>query len=294
MTGLSIASEVSAAIGEAASDVGAGQPLVGAILRQADEDQSTYPPTPGEVVAYPVKVLQVQFGYADRMSMNIENGDVMFMVEAQQVEPLTTDKIRVQGVSYAIESVMTTNYGGVSLYHKVQGRGGVADSSTYVQGVDVIETDAFAAFFVQYTQPAHSLSVLADTRTGIAIEPSVVISTAYAPFDTHDWFEGGRFRPYPGDAGSMYELTFEIDVTATVADEVLAFDLDIGDGTSIPIKPRTVAIEADAGMTQKITVPFDIYAAETFIANGALLQVKGGAAFTIGAIEVKVDVERIA
>lgn len=291
--GSDIAAEVAAALGEASSSVGDGE-LKAYVIRRGERTGPDFAPVYAADVAYECNA--VVFSSTDRHQALglVQRGDKSVMLSALSVRPEPNDRLQVSGMLYEIANVMPGEYGGVDLFYDVLVTGGSPDSTVY-EGTALSPAFVLDGLFsVQHTQAAHSLSVSAGVRTALPLEPDQIIQTsAPASLVSHDFFVGGRFNPIKSAETDLYEMTVELLVTPSIDGEVLTIDLDIGDLSSIPIKPATVALTSQAGEAQQVGFTFDFYTGATFNANGGLLHVTSKGALQIGSASIKVDVERL-
>lgn len=275
----------------------AGKPLQAAIIRHTGEDRSVFPPVAGTDTAFTVTALQTTFNRIDFAGGNVENSDLMILVEAGVVEPLTTDKVKVGGFRYTIVDIKETAPGGSALMYKLHLRGGVPDSQTYIAGVDVESAaqSVFQTFFVDYQDDDFSASLPASTAVALQPVMSVVATNRPVEYASHDFWVGGRFSPInpAGGDGGQYEIEFEVEITPSILGEIVTFTLAIGPGNSTVIETRTVACSVDAGGTERLTVTFDNYVVnDFFFVNGGLIRAQTRQASTISGIRAKVTVER--
>lgn len=129
-----IALEVAAALDEATSEVGNGTPLQGTLTRTTGADETTYPPTPGQTLAYIGTVMLSQFSTRDRDGTNIKASDLKALITplgftrtdapAGSIDPENGDKLQIDGATYSLVQVWPYKPGGDVLYFIGQARAG--------------------------------------------------------------------------------------------------------------------------------------------------------------------------
>lgn len=147
-------------------------------------------------------------------------------------------------------------------------------------------------FFRDMAEPGFAANLVADTKTKLNLDPAFVASNEPADYASHDFFEGGDFQPIGNAIGGQYEIRLTFDVVPSLINANLSIEVDIG-GTIGRIDGRNVALTADAGETERVTVQFDVYVGATFLANGAGIYVTPSQNVALSNAAVKVTVERV-
>jgi hypothetical protein len=119
--GTDIASEVAAALGEAAAATGNG-PLIGIIRRRGAATGPAYEPTYGPDTEHRCNVVLDTFTAREREGTSIAATDTKIMVSTLDIEPTAADTIEVDGTVYEIVDAMPLNPGGVVLMWILQAR----------------------------------------------------------------------------------------------------------------------------------------------------------------------------
>jgi hypothetical protein len=96
-----IRAEVRAALIEAAIAT-AGAPLVGHVVKPAQIDRTTDPPSLGQPQETQVYLVQSNFSELERSSGAVDIRDLKFLMEAGPVDPSNADHLRVRGETYEI------------------------------------------------------------------------------------------------------------------------------------------------------------------------------------------------
>jgi hypothetical protein len=118
MSGAAIAAEVAAALAEAGAAVGDG--ALGAVIkRQGDWSGPDWDRVPGEIVEYPVTVLDFNINVKDAAGTLTGEIRRRLLVEAAGVVPEKGDIITLRGVDHTVDTVETLAPGGVDLLYKV-------------------------------------------------------------------------------------------------------------------------------------------------------------------------------
>ena len=122
MTGLSIAQEVDAALGEVAREVGDGASFT-VILRQiSDRASSPFEVNLEQYQDTEINALISEFKARSIDGTLILRGDKRFLIAAIGPVPTVADTIIHAGKVYSIINVLTLQPSGVPIYYEVQGR----------------------------------------------------------------------------------------------------------------------------------------------------------------------------
>lgn len=121
MSGEDIRQEVKDALVEAATETGDGE-LVGTFLRKPDPTGPSYAPVYGADLEYTASCIRSNFTVQERAANLVGESELLFLVEAEDltITPSTTDRFKVDGVTYQVKAVDPVSPGGVVLMWKVR------------------------------------------------------------------------------------------------------------------------------------------------------------------------------
>ena len=117
----SIAQEIADAFAEVGAELGEG-PVTGFLLRAGARDDTTMPPTRGPDQRLQVGLMYDEIGVADRRREIIPQTDMVVLIDAIGPEPLSTDRLELDGVEHEIINVEPLRPGGAALLYSVQVR----------------------------------------------------------------------------------------------------------------------------------------------------------------------------
>lgn len=121
MSGQQIALEIMAAIIEAGEAVGDG-PLEALILRKGEKSGPDYAPVYGPNQEHRFYALLGTFTSKERENTSIRSTDTKITLTVGDVEPVTSDEIKIKGVTYEVHGVEPVNPGGVDLMYEIWAR----------------------------------------------------------------------------------------------------------------------------------------------------------------------------
>lgn len=95
-----------------------------ATLRRPTTTGTAYNPTPGEPDDHPVKAVVTEYAQRDIDGTRIKAADrkVLMSVGSLAIEPATSDKLVMGGVSYSIIDIRPLNPGGTVVMYEMQAR----------------------------------------------------------------------------------------------------------------------------------------------------------------------------
>lgn len=97
-----------------------GVPAV--LIRAGGVDETTYPVVHLPEMREPCMVVRDTYSAVERSGTLIEEGDVKLLIAATVAAPTTADRIEVQGVTYALQSVEPIQPGPDVLVYQARGR----------------------------------------------------------------------------------------------------------------------------------------------------------------------------
>lgn len=92
------------------------------LVRAGGIDETTYPVVHLPETREPCVVIRDTYSAVERSGTLIEEGDVKLLIAVTQVPPTTADRLEVQGVTYALQSVEPVQPGPVVLLYQARGR----------------------------------------------------------------------------------------------------------------------------------------------------------------------------
>lgn len=128
-----LAQEISDALAEASSAVGAGV-LQAFVIRRGDRTGPEYAPTYGPDVAFACNAGISSSTRRHEAQTLIQQGDKSIMLSALSVTPTPADRVQVGGMIYEIANVMSQEFGGQPYLYDVLVTGGKPDSTVYPAG----------------------------------------------------------------------------------------------------------------------------------------------------------------
>lgn len=92
------------------------------LIRAGGIDETTYPVVHLPETREPCIVVRDTYSAVERSGTLIEEGDVKLLIAVTQVPPTTADRLEVQGVTYALQSVEPVQPGPVVMLYQARGR----------------------------------------------------------------------------------------------------------------------------------------------------------------------------
>lgn len=122
MSGAQIAQEVSAALREAGAEVGTGSANIATLIRPATQPENPWDPPAGPPTEIELAVIVGSFDKRLIDGENIRATDLKVLAESTGTVPVTSDRIIISSVEYAILGVKPTSPGGVDILYELQCR----------------------------------------------------------------------------------------------------------------------------------------------------------------------------
>lgn len=130
-------------------------------------------------------------------------------------------------------------------------------------------------------------SISPDARTIIEIDGlSVGPDFRKGVFQNHDFIVGNALKSLA--IGDTYLVRLSFMIVSSVINNEISVELDIG-GNVGRIQGSRPTLPKSAGIVEPVEIVFDVYALDTFQANGGLFFIKSNTAASIWGVSVKIE-----